>query len=146
MDARAVAMVFPNQVRAMAEDRGHPAVRDGAAVGWGDQAAGRGARGSPGCAGKDATGRSSGPCGSPWAEHAGDSDAGTRAPGPGRSGSGRPSGRGKLDLTKKEKIALGGGYRLRPPGKPGGEPEPYAPPAATDLKASPLPGIWATGP
>jgi hypothetical protein len=51
----------------------------------------------------------------------------------------------QLDLTKEEKAALGG-YRLRPPGKPGGKPEPYAPPAATDLKASPLPGIWATGP
>jgi len=51
----------------------------------------------------------------------------------------------QLDLTKEEKAALSG-FRLRPPGKPGGEPEPYAPPAATDLKASPLPGIWATGP
>src|SRR3954449_9592720 len=94
MDARAVVMVFPNQVRAMPEDRGPPAVGDGAAVRWGDRAAGRGARGSPGCAGRDATGRSSGPCESPWVEHAGDSDAGTRAPKPDRFGSVRPSGRG----------------------------------------------------
>jgi hypothetical protein len=29
---------------------------------------------------------------------------------------------------------------------PGGRPQPYAPPSLTDLKASPLPGIWASGP
>jgi mono/diheme cytochrome c family protein len=44
-----------------------------------------------------------------------------------------------------EQLVLSG-FRLRPPATPGGQPTPYAPPAITDLKAGPLPGIWATGP
>jgi hypothetical protein len=48
-------------------------------------------------------------------------------------------------LTDAEKAALSG-YRLRPPALPGGLPQPYAPRSATDLKAGPLAGIWATGP
>ena len=48
-------------------------------------------------------------------------------------------------LTAEEKVAIGG-FRLRPPAVPGGPPQPYAPPSLTDLKASPLPGVWATGP
>jgi hypothetical protein len=36
------------------------------------------------------------------------------------------------------------GYRLR--AVPGGAPQPYLPPSFTDLKASPLAGVWATGP
>ena len=48
-------------------------------------------------------------------------------------------------LSDAERAALNG-YRLRPPLLPGGEPLPYTPPSATDLKAGPLAGIWATGP
>ncbi len=38
------------------------------------------------------------------------------------------------------------GFRLRPPKTNGDKPEPYSPNSLTDLKASPLAGIWATGP
>ena len=48
-------------------------------------------------------------------------------------------------LGENEKLALSG-FRLRPPAAPGGQPSPYVPPAITDFKAGPLPGIWATGP
>lgn len=47
-------------------------------------------------------------------------------------------------LTPEERIALNG-FRLRP-GTGGGPPVPYTPPSLTDLKASPLAGVWATGP
>ena len=47
-------------------------------------------------------------------------------------------------LDREARIALAGG-RLRP-GENGGPPTPYVPPSATDLKASPLAGVWATGP
>lgn len=47
-------------------------------------------------------------------------------------------------LDQEARIALADG-RLRP-GENGGPPTPYAPPSATDLKASPLAGVWATGP
>jgi hypothetical protein len=51
----------------------------------------------------------------------------------------------KLNLSDDEKAAING-FRLRPPSSPGGPPQPYVPPSLTDLKASPLPGIWASGP
>jgi mono/diheme cytochrome c family protein len=38
------------------------------------------------------------------------------------------------------------GFRLRPPKTPGGQPEPYLPTSLTNVKASPLAGLWATGP
>ena len=46
-------------------------------------------------------------------------------------------------LSEKEKIVIGG-FRLRKSAT--GQPESYSPPSLTDLKASPLAGIWATGP
>ena len=48
-------------------------------------------------------------------------------------------------LSQSEKAEYSG-FRLRPPVTPGGPPQPYLPPSFTDLKAGPLPGIWATGP
>ena len=48
-------------------------------------------------------------------------------------------------LSDQEKAAVNG-FRLRPPTTPGGEPQPYLPPSVSDLKAGPLPGVWATGP
>lgn len=45
-------------------------------------------------------------------------------------------------LSPEERIAYNG-YRLR--ATPTG-PQPYTPPSLTDLKASPLTGVWATGP
>ena len=51
----------------------------------------------------------------------------------------------KLKLSDNEKSAMIG-FRLRPPATPGGAPQPYIPPSVTDLKASPLAGIWASGP
>lgn len=38
------------------------------------------------------------------------------------------------------------GFRFRPPAAPGLQPEPYQPDAITNMKASPLVGVWATGP
>ncbi len=46
-------------------------------------------------------------------------------------------------LTEADKAALNG-FRLRPGA--GGAPEPYTPRSLTELKASPLAGVWATGP
>ncbi|MDC7785325.1 di-heme-cytochrome C peroxidase [Rhodoplanes sp. TEM] len=46
-------------------------------------------------------------------------------------------------IPRDERIAMNG-FRLRR--GPGGAPEPYSPPGITDLKASPLAGVWATGP
>lgn len=51
----------------------------------------------------------------------------------------------KLNLSETEKAAING-FRLRPPSSPGGSPQPYVPPSLADLKASPLSGIWASGP
>ena len=51
----------------------------------------------------------------------------------------------KLNLSETEKAAING-FRLRPPSLPGGSPQPYVPPSLTDLKASPLAGVWASGP
>ena len=51
----------------------------------------------------------------------------------------------KLGLSDAEKARLDG-YRMRPASMPGGPPRPYAPPSVSDLKAGPLPGIWASGP
>ncbi len=51
----------------------------------------------------------------------------------------------KLNLSEQQQIELNG-YRLRPPKEPNGQPQNYVPPSFTDLKASPLAGIWATGP
>lgn len=48
-------------------------------------------------------------------------------------------------LSDREKAEYSG-FRLRPPTTPGGQPQPYLPPSITDLKAGPLPGVWATGP
>lgn len=48
-------------------------------------------------------------------------------------------------LSEQEKAAFNG-FRLRPPITPGGEPQPYLPPSVSDLKAGPLPGVWASGP
>jgi hypothetical protein len=48
-------------------------------------------------------------------------------------------------LSEAEKAEYSG-FRLRPPAAPGGQPRPYLPPSLTDLKAGPLPGIWASGP
>ncbi len=45
-------------------------------------------------------------------------------------------------LSQEERIALNG-FRLR--ASPSG-PRPYEPPSLTDMKASPLAGVWATGP
>lgn len=50
-----------------------------------------------------------------------------------------------LDLTPEERAVIDG-FRLRPPAGPDQKPQPYAPPSVTDMKASPLDGIWATGP
>ncbi|QDT16758.1 di-heme-cytochrome C peroxidase [Alienimonas californiensis] len=46
-------------------------------------------------------------------------------------------------LTPEERADMIG-YRLRP--GPAGLPVPYTPPSLTDVKAGPLPGVWATGP
>ena len=46
-------------------------------------------------------------------------------------------------LSDAEKAAYNG-FRLRRSAS--GRPEPYTPPSLTDLKASPLAGVWATGP
>ena len=51
----------------------------------------------------------------------------------------------EADLDQKTKIEMSG-FRLRPPKTPGGQPESYEPPSLADLKASPLAGVWATGP
>ena len=48
-------------------------------------------------------------------------------------------------LSDAEKAEYSG-FRLRPAVTPGGPPRPYLPPSFTDLKAGPLPGIWASGP
>jgi mono/diheme cytochrome c family protein len=48
-------------------------------------------------------------------------------------------------LAKETRIRMSG-FRLRPPRTPGGPPESYEPSSLTDLKASPLVGIWATAP
>lgn len=48
-------------------------------------------------------------------------------------------------LSEADKTALIG-FRLRPPATPGGQPQLYEPPSLSDLKASPLAGIWASGP
>ncbi|MDQ4135712.1 MAG: hypothetical protein M3158_05985, partial [Pseudomonadota bacterium] len=48
-------------------------------------------------------------------------------------------------FSEQQQITASG-YRLRPPRTPGGRPEPYLPPSATDLKAGPLAAAWATGP
>jgi hypothetical protein len=48
-------------------------------------------------------------------------------------------------LSKEQQAALAG-FRLRPPLTPGAEPQPYQAPSPFDLKASPLPGIWSSGP
>jgi mono/diheme cytochrome c family protein len=46
-------------------------------------------------------------------------------------------------LTQEQAIAVNG-FRFRP--GPDGQPVPYQAPSLTDLKASPLAGVWATGP
>lgn len=46
-------------------------------------------------------------------------------------------------LSQEEILALNG-FRFRTGAD--GQPEPYAPPGLTDLKAGPLAGVWATGP
>jgi hypothetical protein len=51
----------------------------------------------------------------------------------------------EANLDDARKIEMSG-FRLRPPKTPGGPPEPYEPTSLTDLKASPLAGVWATGP
>jgi mono/diheme cytochrome c family protein len=51
----------------------------------------------------------------------------------------------EANLTNDEKMALIG-YRLRPPAEIGGQPRQYEPPSPYDLKASPLAGIWTSGP
>ena len=48
-------------------------------------------------------------------------------------------------LSDSEKAAFSG-FRLRPPDTPGGEAQAYRPPSIMDLKAGPIPGIWASGP
>lgn len=47
------------------------------------------------------------------------------------------------EISEEQRVALSG-FRFRP--GPDGRPVPYAPPSATDLKASPLVAVWATGP
>lgn len=51
----------------------------------------------------------------------------------------------EANLTEEQQAALAG-YRLRPPLTPGGAPQRYEAPSPFDLKASPLPGIWTSGP
>ncbi len=48
--------------------------------------------------------------------------------------------------ASEERQAALFGFRLRPPVTPDGLPQPYEPPSPFDLKASPLPGIWTSGP
>lgn len=49
------------------------------------------------------------------------------------------------NLSEEQQAALIG-FRLRPPVTPGGPPQLYEPASPFDLKASPLPGIWTSGP
>mgnify|MGYP000964830636 CR=1 FL=1 len=51
----------------------------------------------------------------------------------------------EANVSEEQQAALFG-FRLRPPVTPGGLPQPYEPSSPFDLKASPLPGIWTSGP